>query len=193
MQQPTIFRLFGIACKRSALLSKPTASSVKTLDSAGGFTLIELLVVISIIAILASLVLSAAGFVQKKGSRDRASAEIAALGAALESYKADNGDYPTNIDSTTFPVNNTNLVVALMPTTTGVFATANSGKVYYEFKAKSLVNGIGSPPQYGYKDPFGYVYGYIYTNGSPNNGSNNYDLWSTAGGSSSSNTWIKNW
>lgn len=144
-------------------------------NHSGGFTLIELLVVIAIIAILASLVLSAAGFVQKKGARNRAEAEIAALGAALESYKADNGDYPTNSITTA----NTNLVSALMPTN-------GSTKVYFEFKTKFLTNG-------NYLDPFGYNYNYIYTNGSPNNGTNNYDLWSTAGGSASTNTWIKNW
>lgn len=172
MQQPTIFRIFETARRRSALLSDPTASSVNTSRQAAGFTLIELLVVISIIAILAALVLSAAGFVQKKGARDRASAEIAALGAALESFKADNGDYPSNSAS-----GSAALVTNLMP---------SSGKVYFEFKSK-LTNASG------YNDPFGYPYNYIYTNGSPNNGSNNYDLWSTAGGASSSNTWIKNW
>ena len=140
-------------------------------NHSGGFTLIELLVVIAIIAILASLVLSAAGFVQKKGARNRAEAEIAALGAALESYKADNGDYPNS--------STTNIVSALMPTN-------GSSKVYFEFKTKFLTNG-------NYLDPFGYNYNYIYTNGSPNNGTNNYDLWSTAGGSASTNTWIKNW
>ncbi len=139
-----------------------------------GFTLIELLVVIAIIAILASLVLSAAGFVQKKGARSRTEAEIAAIGAALESFKADNGDYPSNGVSGS----DSNLVAALMPT--------NGGKVYFEFKTKFLTNG-------NYNDPFGNSYNYIYTNGSPNNGTNNYDLWSTAGGTSSSNTWIKNW
>lgn len=144
------------------------------LPPVGGFTLIEILIVISIIAILASLVLSAAGFVQKKGARNRAEAEIAAIGAALESYKADNGDYPSNSIST----NNTNLVTALMPT--------NGSKVYFEFKTKFLTNG-------NILDPFGNNYNYLYTNGSPNNGTNNYDLWSTAGGSSVTNTWIKNW
>src|SRR5205085_2122538 len=58
------------------------------------FTLIELLVVISIIVILAGLILSTVGYVQKKGARSRAEAEIAAISAALESYKADNGIYP---------------------------------------------------------------------------------------------------
>ena len=138
-----------------------------------GFTLIELLVVMAIIAVLASLVLSVAGYVQKKGARSRAEAEIAALGAALESYKADNGDYPSNSTSN----NCLNLVTNLMP---------SSGKVYFEFKSKSTNSS-------GFLDPFSNPYGYIYTNGSPNNGTNNYDLWSTAGGSANSNTWIKNW
>jgi len=140
----------------------------------GGFTLIELLIVIAIIAILASLVLAAAGSVQKKGARSRAEGEIAALGAALESYKADNGDYPSN----SVAGNSACLVTNLMPT--------NGTKVYYEFKTKSVDSS-------GYLDPFGYSYNYIYTNGSPNNGTNNYDLWSTAGNSGSTNTWIKNW
>ena len=59
------------------------------------FTIIELLVVIAIIIILAGLILSTVGYVQKKGARSRAEAEIAAMSAALESYKADNGIYPS--------------------------------------------------------------------------------------------------
>src|SRR6266700_6190839 len=58
------------------------------------FTVIELLVVIAIIIILASLILSTVGYVQKKGARARAETEIAAMSAALESYKADNAVYP---------------------------------------------------------------------------------------------------
>src|SRR5256886_14159755 len=60
------------------------------------FIIIELLVVIAIIIILAGLILSTVGYVQKKGARSRAEAEIAAMSAALESYKADNGIYPTD-------------------------------------------------------------------------------------------------
>ena len=144
--------------------------------SRAGFTLIELLIVIAIIAILASLVMAAAHSVQTKGARSRAEAEIAAIAAALESYKADIGDYPSNstIGSST------NLVAALMPTNTP------GAKIYFEFKNKFLSNN-------NYLDPFFNSYNYIYTNGSPNNGANNYDLWSTAGGSANSNTWIKNW
>jgi general secretion pathway protein G len=145
-----------------------------------GFTLIELLVVMAIIAILAGLVLSAAGFVQKKSARSRAEAEIAALGAALESYKADNGDYPLGSSSVV-------LLTNLMP------PSSVGGKVYFEFKSKETNAS-------GVLDPFGNPYCYFYnTNASStlpfstNNGTNNYDLWSTAGGSANSNTWIKNW
>jgi prepilin-type N-terminal cleavage/methylation domain-containing protein len=59
-----------------------------------GFTLIELLVVVAVIIVLAGLVLSTVGYVQKKGARSRAETEIAAMSAAIESYKADNGIYP---------------------------------------------------------------------------------------------------
>src|SRR5437588_12978577 len=59
-------------------------------------TIIELLVVIMIIMILAGLILSISSYVQNKGARARAETEIAAVSAALESYKADNGIYPAN-------------------------------------------------------------------------------------------------
>jgi prepilin-type N-terminal cleavage/methylation domain-containing protein len=60
------------------------------------FTLIELVVVVTVITILAGLVLSTAGYARKKGARARAETEIAAMSAAIESYKADNGVYPNN-------------------------------------------------------------------------------------------------
>src|SRR5436305_6193256 len=60
------------------------------------FTLIELIVVITVIIILTGLVLSTVGYAQKKGARARAETEIAAMSAACESYKADNGVYPNN-------------------------------------------------------------------------------------------------
>ena len=59
-----------------------------------GFTILELVIVIGIILLLAALLLGISDFVQEKGKRARAEAEIAAISAALESYKADNGIYP---------------------------------------------------------------------------------------------------
>lgn len=63
-------------------------------ERSNGFTLIELLTVMAVIAILAGLVLSSAGYIQSKGARSRAEAEIAGMSTACESYKADNGAYP---------------------------------------------------------------------------------------------------
>jgi prepilin-type N-terminal cleavage/methylation domain-containing protein len=150
------------------------------------FTLIELLVVIAIIAILAGLILSTAGYIQKKAAMSRAEAEIAALSAALESYKADNGDYPLSTTySNVAPTNSNSLYAVLSPA---------SNKVYFEF-SKGMTSSAGIV------DPFGTVYYYVYTNsggtnGSPKNGPNFYDLYSLAGSTiaaSNEPKWIKNW
>src|SRR5215468_9948045 len=66
-----------------------------------GFTLIELILVVGIIIVLAGLVLSTVGYARKKGALARAETEIAAISAACENYKADNGVYPTNSDTQT--------------------------------------------------------------------------------------------
>src|SRR5436309_8263994 len=64
------------------------------------FTLIELIVVVGIIIVLTGLVLSTVGYARKKGARARAETEIAAMSAACENYKADNGIYPREASST---------------------------------------------------------------------------------------------
>ena len=69
-------------------------------DIVVAFTILELLIVISIIIVLAGLILATSGYVQKKGARSRTEAEIAAISAALENYKADNGIYPTDVSKT---------------------------------------------------------------------------------------------
>ena len=58
------------------------------------FTLIELVVVVGLILVLTGLVLSTVGYARKKAARARAETEIAAMAAACENYKADNGAYP---------------------------------------------------------------------------------------------------
>src|SRR5438132_2909609 len=76
-----------------------TRRSHSSFRAEGAVTIIELLVVIIIILILAGLILSISSYVQNKGARARAETEIAAMSAALESYKADNGIYPANADT----------------------------------------------------------------------------------------------
>ncbi len=92
------------------------------------FSLVELLVVIAIIIILAGLILSTMGYVRKKGARARAETEIAAISAACESYKADNGIYPRD------PTLNTSTDV-LDARTMGDPVTTNAAA----YKAASLV------------------------------------------------------
>lgn len=60
-----------------------------------GFTLIEMIVVIAIIAVLAALV--APNVFQNVGDarRNAARSQIEMLGLALESYRLDNGSYPS--------------------------------------------------------------------------------------------------
>jgi general secretion pathway protein G len=147
-------------------------------STTGGFTLLELLVVIAIIAILAGLILSTAGYIQRKGASSRAEAEIAALTVALENYKADHGDYPsgTNVASVNAPSSNNFLLISLMPAT---------GKVYFEFN-KSMTNAGNVV------DPFGEKYGYQYPGASNRNGPNFFDLFSRCA-SSDTNQWKINW
>ena len=174
------------------------------------FTIIELLVVISIIIILAGLILSTVGYVQKKGARSRAEAEIAAISAALENYKADNGIYPTdattaaldarqNKDATQPIYQNASLYLfqqlsGLNPAQQPVSGAKN----YFAFKPQMLggtrdANNNVNPVAY-IRDPFGNSYGYSTAfQADQSKGYNpTYDLWSTAN-STDPNQWIKNW
>ena len=150
-----------------------------------GFTLIELLVVITVIGILAGLVLQTAGYAQKKAARSRAEAEIAALSAALENYKADIGDYPSGTNTTnTSSGSNAFLRAKLAP--------YPSGKIYFEFSKTMGTNTNISDTNQSILDPFGNAYGYQYRGDASRSGTNFFDLWSSGGGTSS-NQWIKNW
>lgn len=175
----SVFRVQGEAAPAGAPLPASGLNAQnRTRKSSSAFTLIELLVVIAIIAILAGLILSTAGYVQKKGAMSRAEAEIAALSAALESYKADNGEYPQVPNSGT---NTNHLYGVLCPPT-----NAPNPKVYFEF-SKGMTNASGII------DPFGTAYQYKYGADATNNGTNFFDLWSTAGAPTKTNAWIKNW
>ena|SRR6476469_1348161 len=176
----------------------------------GAVTIVELLVVITIILILAGLILSISSYVQNKGARARAETEIAAMSAALESYKADNGIYPTSANTNALDPATTNpssyvtacqyLYIQLSgdsdgnPTTT----TSSDTKNYLGVLKPNMLKP--SPPGANtyIRDPFGNSYGYSTAKASNPSGSvgNNptFDLWST-GGSITSDTskWVKNW
>lgn len=186
-----------------------------------GFTIIELLVVIALIIILAGLILSTVGYVQKKGARSRAEAEIAAISAALENYKADNGIYPRGnaSGSGATPPYDTDKLDARAPTASAyqsaclflykqISGDTNANlqppagaKTYFSFKPQMLAgtrdtnNNLTSVSYV--RDPFGNSYGYSTAyQYDPTTGYNpTYDLWSVADANPTSNQtqWIKNW
>src|SRR5438552_2926278 len=187
----------------------------------GAVTIIELLVVIIIILILAGLVLSISSYVQNKGARARAETEIAAMSAALESYKADNGIYPrdnpgnqytdnlnakADFDPTQSKYKNASLYLffQLSGLDANQQAVANM-KSYFAFKPQMLGHPAGNTTTVAYiRDPFGNAYGYstAYQNSSGTGYNPTFDLWSTAGKAPSptptppatqQDLWIKNW
>src|SRR5205809_921651 len=91
-------RIYGSTTQRLNDLTRRSHSSFRV---SAAFTLIELIVVTAVIVILTGLVLTTVGYVQKKGARARAETEIAAMSAACESYKADNGIYPRDTTNNT--------------------------------------------------------------------------------------------
>jgi general secretion pathway protein G len=182
----------------------------------GAMTIIELLVVIIIIFILAGLVLSISSYVQNRGTRARAETEIAAMSAALESYKADNGIYPRNSDTDNIDAR-INLAPAPSPSP-NAYTSASfylysqlSGldqnqqpvagmKSYFTFRPQMLGHPTGNTTTVTYiRDPFGNSYGYSTANqGSSSAGYNpTFDLWSVGSTASPTPTpptaWIKNW
>jgi type II secretory pathway pseudopilin PulG len=174
----------------------------------GAFTLIELLTVMTIVIVLAGLIVSGAGYANREGARSRAKAEIAAMEAALESYKADNGAYPSN-DAT----NDLDPKASVSPTTYAAASkflygelsgdrdfngVAEAGtKTYFEFKDNQLqiLKSGNTITVTAIADPFGFAYGYstAYT-ADQNKGYNpTFDLWSTGGKTSAGTTNIANW
>ena len=150
------------------------------------FTLVELMVVISILGILMSLILGVQRYAQTKSNRSRAEAEIAAISAACEAYKADQGTYPRSTETDALPgvsdfapttpsddYIKSNLALYSMITgdldkngvpdsTQGV---AGASTAYITFKFSQLVwsgNAAGSGTVLYMRDPWGkgYPYGY---------------------------------
>jgi type II secretory pathway pseudopilin PulG len=182
------------------------------------FTLIELILVVGIIIVLAGLVLSTVGYARKKGARARAETEMAAMSAALENYKADNGVYPNStgtggtdgLDPLT-----TNLANYEMPCRymygeisgdrdfNGTLDT--NARPYMTFKEISLLRAdMSNPPSSSnpvtaIRDPFGNSYGYSTAKAANPGGAigfnPTFDLWSITDGAAGTDQtkWIKNW
>ena len=143
-----------------------------------GFTLIELVLVVGIIAVLAGLVLSTVGYARKKGARARAETEIAAMSAACENYKADNGVYPREC-ATTSQLNSatdgnpadyapaSRYMYGELTGDRNFDGTTDTGaKSYMTFKSTSMLRAdmsqppSSSNPVTAIGDPFGNSYGY---------------------------------
>ena len=181
------------------------------------FTLIELVLVVGIIIVLAGLVLSTVGYARKKAALARAESEIAAMSAACENYKADNGVYPSNSDtnnldartsgnssSPSYNLTSLALYNSLFGATNGS-RTPNAGaRSYFAFKPNMLSPADQTQNVLFIRDPFGNSYGYSSiqaATGDTTKGYNpTFDLWSTAGLTNNppvpdtiTPQWIKNW
>jgi type II secretory pathway pseudopilin PulG len=172
------------------------------------FTVVELLIVTAMILVLAGLILATSGYVQRKAARSRAEAEIAAMSAALENYKADNGIYPR--DATTDALDaRAPIASAYQPASLYLYnqlagapnaSRSPTGKSYFVFKPNQLNPLDQSRNVSSIRDPFGNSYGYSTANqANPAHGYNpTFDLWSTGGRIDASDSpnqsqWIKNW
>lgn len=145
-----------------------------------GFTLVEMLTVMAVIAILAGLILAINQGIQNKAARIRAEGEMAAFGAACESYKVDNGAYPRDAAATDVLDPRTEALPSNYVKACQAFYSALSGdsdrnsipetdaKVYYTFKPEQLSikkdkNGKPerTPEAVKYiQDPWNNCYGY---------------------------------
>ena len=172
----------------------------------GAFTIIELIVVIAVILVLAGLVLATSSYVHNKAARSRAEAEIAAMSAALENYKADNGVYPN--DTSTNPQSSWNpadyaagsltLYKAISGDADNDANRTAEAKSYMTFKPNQLAPTDQTLAVTYIKDPFGNSYGYSTAGQAGTNGvgyNPTFDLWSTAAGTMDTDVpkWIKNW
>jgi general secretion pathway protein G len=204
-----LHRIYVSTIQRFNDLTRRSRSSFR---AEGAMTIIELLVVIIIIFILAGLVLSISSYVQNKGKRARAETEIAAISAALESYKADNGIYPRVVDGSTDTLDartsfnpssykdaSLYLFTELSGLNTSQQPVANK-KAYFTFRAQMLGHNPGDNVTVAYiRDPFGNSYGYSTANQKDSSKGYNptFDLWSAGSTASPTPTpptaWIKNW
>lgn len=177
-------------------------------------TIAELLIVIAIILLLAGLILATSRYVQTQGKRSRAEAEIAAISAALENYKADNGIYPRDTtnqytdnlnprasgDPSTYSAASLFLYKQLSGDTNATRRPTAATKSYFAFRPNQLSPSDQTQNVAFIRDPFGNSYGYstAYQANAAKGYNPAFDLWTTGGTVSAANPpdqsrWIKNW
>ena len=158
----------------------------------------------AIILVLAGLILATSSYVSNKGARSRAEVEIAAMSAALENYKTDNGVYPSDIThrradnrrSSAISDRQRDTVQDLSGDLNGDGQSDLGVTSYMAFKPNQT-GGTTAP--FFVKDPFGNSYGYstIFQTDSTKGYNPDFDLWSTAGTSTTGTPnpvpWVKNW
>jgi type II secretory pathway pseudopilin PulG len=182
------------------------------------FTLIELVLVVGIITVLSALLLSTVGYARKKGARARAETEMAAMSAACENYKADNGVYPNStgaggtdgLDPLTTNLTNYENPCRYMYGEISGDRDFNgtpdtNARPYMAFKDTSLLRAdMSNPPSStnpvtAIRDPFGNSYGYSTAKAANPSGAigfnPTFDLWSIADSAAGTDQtkWIKNW
>ena len=175
-------------------LKRETISGLQTArrSCAGraGFTLVELLAVVVVILVLASIMVGVTGYVQKSMAISTTRAQLAAIQAALEMYKADWGFYPptgpgrisnTGVKESS---NNATLFFALSPanssgntncaTTNCIYTIVRQGrKTYLRFPAAQIqTNSTTALPNIC--DPWGTPFNYYCSPNTPYAVLNNY-------------------
>ena len=73
-------------------------SKIRSRKDKSGFTMIELLIVISIIAVLAGISIFALQGARESGRDAKRKADLEAIRGAMEIFKADCNQYPTNLN-----------------------------------------------------------------------------------------------
>lgn len=140
-----------------------------------------MITVVAIIIVLAGLIISTAGYAQKKAAGERAFNEIKAMSAQLDAYKIDNGTFPrTELTDGLDPRKDWSALsekyrkpnIDLYSALTGDYEPAGDpdgkpeadAKVYYAFERSKLSttkdNQGNIQKVLGITDPFGQYYGY---------------------------------
>ncbi len=171
------------------------------------FTMIELLVVISIIAVLAGIVTGVSRGALERSKRSKTETQIRAISEALETYKAEYGNYPRPVGGTVNPIETAKMLYQAVtgdgsnyidgadpapsdgePGTEGKFileaAFSGSKKSSFVHKDYYLMDAWHRP--------------YHYMRGDESNETMNkttFDLWSQANDKSGEDedVWISNW